>query len=324
VQIRSQEPTINLELINQDEEVVRTLVPTVKTNYVNVENEFAIEVIDNGSNQSRIYFAAFDEIPIDLVAGESNVEIVNSGEPTLDGSYLVFDIQLEASTNRQYIVINKEYTYGGNTITFATGIFRISVVDFNIYESIVDFTTVSEGLYYLKTYLQGFESDTAHWSEPIRVKNAFKDTLKINYSNFDNAYDIDYTTGIVNTIRPECIMFKRLPAVDNTVIRNTDNSIQILRSKPRRKFEIQFVMLPPYLMEKLAMALSHDVVTINGVEFVCEEGLGEPEYLDRFGLGSATAIVEQKNWFNNFNTNDLGGLESDQDLIIANDGFIKR
>lgn len=323
IQVRSEKETINIDLINENEEIVKTVVPILKSQYVNQELEYRISITNNGAGQSRIYFNGFQTIPIKLIPGESSIKVENANTFGLNGNYLVISIEFDALQNSEYLVINKTYV-STIDLNFADGIVKFSAVDFNIYSGVIDFNTVDEGVYYLKAYLVGFEEDTAYYSEPVEVAESFFNSIKLESSNFDNAYDIDYTTQFSSLIRPDCVMFKRVPATDNTSIRNTDNSQQILRARPQRKFEIQFIMLPPYLYEKLSVFLSQDVVKIQGVEFTCVEGLSEPEYIERFGLANCTAIVEQVNWFGTFNSDDLGGLEGDEGLIIANDGFIKR
>ena len=323
VQYKSETSTIKTELVDEDDNVVNSFDSIEVNNLLSVSNFFSVSIQNNGAGQSRIYLSGFDTIPVIIDQGNTILEIINAELSAFNGTYTVQAVQVDPIINQEYLVIDKNYDVNLSQVIAEAGIIE-STAEFNIYEATIDFNTVNEGNYYVKAYLDGFETETGFVSEPIRVQGSFKDTLKLNYSNFDNAFDIDYTSGIIHTIRPECIMFKRIPASNNTTIRNTDNSVKLLRAKPQRKFEIQFVMLPPYLLEKLAVALSHDVVTINGVEFICEEGLGEPEYIDRFGLASATAIVEQVGWFNLQNSDDIGGLETDGGLIVANDGFIKR
>ena len=323
VQARSNVDSITLALFDDEQNEIQQIPFVKKADFFSKKLDFSVQIVSNGGVQSRIYFPAFQVIPFQVIEGETVIEIINSLETTLNGSYVVISESTDLVTNAQYLVINREYVSASPLIT-ATLLVDSSVVPFDIYEASIDFSVINEGVYYIEAYRVDFKEETLYYSEPFEVKESYNNVLKINYSNFDNAFDLDYTTGLVNLIRPECILFKRVPATENVSLRNTDNTVNILSAKPQRKFEVQFIMLPPYLYEKLAIALSHDVLVINGVEFTCEEGLNEPDYIDRFGLANATAIVEQKKWFSDFNGDDIGGLESDSNLIVANKGFIER
>lgn len=319
VQLRSNRNGNIIELINEDGEIVDTYTFTLINQYVSLLEQYSVRLQDHGDSKTRIYFIGESSIPLALSSGDT-VEIVNNAEG-FNGSYSILSIELDAVTSSQYLVINKLYN-GAAASSNAEANFAVNTLDFNIYETVIDFSLVDTGYYYMKAYVPG--EDVEYYSEPISVKVNHKKTHLIEFTNVDNAFDIDYSNNITHKVRVESLFYKRNPSVEKDTIRNTDNRLNTLSAKPQRKITFEAYNIPPYLVEKLAIATAHDVFKIQGVEFVAEEGTEEPEYKEGYGLASIRAIVEQKQWFSTYNGNDLGGIGIDQGFIIANEGYIKR
>lgn len=327
MQVKSNYNTHAARLVDYDDDqnVIDTYDVILKKNLTLIETQYSIRIENNTNSQSRVYFVGSLSIPVPIEIGAA-FEIVNNADG-FNGTYEVIDIKTDSLTGAQYLVINKQYLLGVAS-TLGDGIFLSTLLKYNIFEFPVDFAGIPIGRYNLILEAIGNDGTTVLrtlLSEPIEVSTRHKNTLYIEYANRDNAFDIDYQTGIINKIRVEARNFKRIPASEQETIRNTDGELRKLLAKPQRKFLIEFFQLPPYLHEKLSVIFNHDIVRINGVQFQTDEAYGEPQYLVRYKLSNSTIVVEQSEWFTTYNNTDVGGVDGqDAGLIIGNEGFILR
>jgi hypothetical protein len=160
-------------------------------------------------------------------------------------------------------------------------------------------------------------------SEPINLQVDHPGTNLFEFRNYDNAFDMTWTTGIVCRRRLESTFFKRIPGGVRETIRNTDESLHKLSARKRRIFLVEFWLLPPYLHELASVMFDCDLVKINGVEYQTEEGLSEPKYITRYPLCNSEIRVEQVYWFRNNNSDDIGSVNEEGGFLIVNGGFLK-
>lgn len=325
IQIRSTTDQITAELLDENEVVQYTFIPELKRNLINVPTTFDVNINTNhdvesgvGEFQSRVYFVGMEEIP--LIVGD--IFQIQDSLFGFEGTYELVDIGFDSLRNQEYAVINLTYTESSEDT--ATLFISENLVPFDIYEVIFDFGSVAFGNYFAKI-TGGVESgDIVYISEGISVKSNHKKTLYLTATNTDNAYDIDYTTGITHIMRIDAQMVERLGGADRETLRNTNNSLQLLRSKPKRRLRMKTIGLPPYLHEKLSVMLEHDTLKIQGVQFRTEEGYQEPTYFIRSYFANGEVILEQIDWLNNsYNSDDLRGIDESDDLLIINESFLK-
>lgn len=307
-----------------DSSEVTTIPVDLEVQSLQIQQTENIRIQDHGGGKSRVYFTVGGALPIPLTTGEV-FEIVNNADG-FNGLYEILNIFEDTTIQSQYLVINKTYSIGAPS-SLAEGIFISNNLEYNTYEFSVDLSGQANGYYCLTIEALdqvGGVVKREFTSEPISLEVEHKNTLYIEYANRDNAFDINYQTGISHKIRVEARNFKRIPASTQETIRNTDGQLKKLLAKPQRKFLIEFFQIPPYLHEKLSVIFNHDTIRINGIQFQTDEGYGEPQYLVRYSLSNASIVVEQSEWFKTYNNGDVGGVDGQQGLIIANEGYILR
>lgn len=322
IQFRSNLDLHECKLMDFEGNEIDSYIPQLVINNINQTEDFNIRIQNNGSGQSRVYFIGESSIPLPVESGQS-FEIFNNGD-SFNGIYNIISIETDVVLGQQYLLINMNYIIGAPS-SIALARFVNEVINFNIWEFVVSFLTISRGCYYMS--IRAFNDsgfDQIAESEPIHLESSHKKTHKIEFTNIDNAFDIDYQNNIAHSVRVESFFFQRLPSGDSDTLRNTNGSLGLLSSKPQRKVNLQFFNLPPYLHELLFLAFKHDVITVDGVSVKAEESLSEPEYRDRYALANSSIIVEQSEWFGTYNGDDLGGISIEGGFVLANNGFIKR
>lgn len=302
--------------------LVSSYSPVLKEQNTDNEVEEGVFITNHTTpGQSRVYFNV-GGLPVPVTVGQ-NVEIFNNADG-FDGNYAIIAIENDVLLGSQYLVINALYSIPAPTSP-ADARFIVNSQPFNVYEFIInDLGTKADGQYYF--LIKGTASSTPReWtSEPIKLAVEHEGTNLFEYRNFDNAFDMTYTTGITNRIRVESTFFKRMPESEDNDYRNGDQSLVKLSAKRRRRFLLQVWHLPPYMHEKMSVMLGHDLIRINGVRHQCNEKYEDPKYITRYPLSNSQVIVEQFGWFDKYNSNDIGPVDgAGDDLIIANEGFIK-
>lgn len=326
IQFRSSYSDISISLQRSVDDVqVATYTATRIVEGLNNEQSFDVRMQDNGSSSTRVYFVGFSAPPVVVNVGDT-FALFNTSN-SIDNNYEVVNVLLDSTNNQQYLVINANY---GSTNSSETGEaqFTTTLLPFDIYEFQVDFSAIPIELYKIVITVRN-PSQTRTFtatSEPIRVAVTQPNTLFLQWSNRDNAFDIDYSNNIVHQIRVEGVFFQRLPNAERQGIREIAGDYQLLFAKPRRRVRAEFLRIPPYMQEKLAVIFLNDSVRLNGILVNSESGLEEPIYTVRFGLSNSTIIVEQLDWFNNYNTDDPGGVDLPQTAFILRDtnAFIRR
>lgn len=302
---------------------VKQYYPTLKEQNIGRQETYDITITNNGGTQSRVTFNVGD-IPLPIEIG-MDFQIQNNADG-FDGVYTIVEIQTDELLGTQYIVINKEYTIGTPS-TNAEGVFVTDLVEFNVFEFLVNnLIDLSDGEYYFEIIASSDEATIQYESEPFQLAVEHEDTNLIEYRNFDNAFDMTWTTGIVCKIRVPSTFFKRLPGGIRETSRNSDESLQKLMAKKHRVVLFEFWDIPPYLVEKLSVLFDCDSILINGVAYQTDEGLSEPKYKEYgYRLANCSINVEQVEWFQKGNSDDLGNVDIDPGgHIVVNGGFLLR
>lgn len=301
--------------------LVRNYLPEVKEQNTNQAQEFGITIVNHGSMQSRVYFNV-GGIPVPVGVGDS-FQIFNNGDG-FNGGYLIVSIQNDPILGQQYIVINKEYTL---LVPSSSGEARFIIDNqiFNVLEFLVnDLNTVANGKYYFKVIGTGSATPRTWVSEPINLSVEHEETNLLVYRNFDNAFDMTWTTGITCSVRIESTLFKRLPDGEDESYTNCDLSLVKLSAKRIRRLLFEIWDMPPYMHERLAVIFGMDFFTINGVRYQTKEKYEDPKYRTRYPLSNSQIIIETYGWFDKYNSDDIGPVDGNNTgLIIGNGGFIK-
>lgn len=305
-----------LELINKTTgETVTTYPLTLKQENLGVANDYAIRIQnDTTPGKSRVYSQTSNIVLLTQLNVGDIFEIVNNLDG-FNGAYAVVDI------GDDYYVITKNYAIVP-AYSNGTGRFISSSQDYNVYEAVIDLLAVANGKYYFK--LTGISDNTKSIvSEPIDVRVTHPATVGISYRNIDNSFGTIWTTGFTGFIRVPASFFKRLPGGERSIIRSADFKLVKINAKKKRIIALEIFYVTPYIIELLSLVFDCDYFAIDGVEFQAEEGIGEPEYTDRFYLANVVTNVEQVNWVSGYNGNDVGTI-SDGGFLKTEQGFLKR
>lgn len=109
----------------------------------------------------------------------------------------------------------------------------------------------------------------SYMSEPMMAAASWENHVVIRYTNYDVAFELDYANdpGIEHMIRVPGRLYSYKPEGEIEVysnqgfltkIREVVQRVQVLETEP----------IPRWLCEKVNIALAHDWVLVNGVEFV--------------------------------------------------------
>lgn len=318
LQVLNNFTTLVMEVRNyRTDAVVDTITTEVKEQNTGDSEFYSAYLKNNTNGQTRIYFNQ-ETIPVAVSTGDM-VTIANSG--ISDGTFAIVGIHQDIKLGAPYIVINKPYT-GTDLTTSADVRLSVDVLEYDVVEGIIDWSLYPAGTYYVQVTGTHAEAGTrTYTSEPVLLKDSHPGTLLIEYRNYDNAFDVTYTTGITHRIRVEAEIRKRVAGGNDEVHREPENKLTRLRGTVKRTVRLETRQLPPYIHERLAVVFRHDYIAINGVEYQSEEGYGEPEYTNS-AYANATTVIEQVEWFKGHNDHDLGSINQ-APLLIQNGGFLK-
>jgi hypothetical protein len=100
-------------------------------------------------------------------------------------------------------------------------------------------------------------------------------------SSGQQTFGIDYSNSLVNTAMVQA-EFYRVRFEDPDYVQDNDSLGQtfVQSSRPEKIKLLKTNWLPPYMLEKLMMALKHDTVTINGVQYALTDSEVNPNYAD--------------------------------------------
>lgn len=301
--------------------VVKSFPVVLKEQNIGAKENFDITIRAHTTpGQSRVYFNE-GVFPIPLAVTDP-FEILNNLDG-FDGNYTIVQILTDATLGYDYIVINKNYAIVAAQ-TSATGRFLSSTADFNVFEFLFSVLDVSDGQYFVR--FRAFDDDDNEKiavSEPLDLRVTQPNTNLIVYRNFDNAFGLTWTTGIICRIRVESVFFKRNPGGERTVTRNSTFDLVKVSAKKTRGILFEVFQLPPYLHEKLSVIFDCDFKAIQGVEVEAAEGYGEPLYITRYPLANSSIKLEAKGWFDKYNSTDLGSAAEQGFLLLDETGFLK-
>jgi hypothetical protein len=271
------------------------------------------------AGRTRVYFNE-EALPLPFRPGQ---RVTLSGTGTsLDGTYPIRDVLEDAAAAVPYLVLPVAFSGtvrldGSLTTTYA-------VQAFDTYQFVVDFSSIPQGCYDSRIYAIDTEFGTAEaFSEPIDVAPVHRNTVLIAYRNNDNAFNLNYSAGLVNRLRVTGRFFERQTATEKTVLRNDDSRLVLLKASAYRRVELETLLLPSWLHEQLAVALCHDFVRVD-TERVTLDGDYTHEPVQRYTLARGTAVLELQSFLGAGNRDDLGDVDGGPFLIAKNSFLLAR
>jgi len=179
------------------------------------------------------------------------------------------DILIQYATD-QTPVTAKVYDLEDNEVSDVTTDITLILTStsFNYYN--LNFNVAAEGFYYLK---MDFGSSTeVYQSEYFQIDGYETDNIvKIEYNTSEND-GIIYDNSETFVIRIEGRLVDYKPGQEKEVYTNYNESLVNLNSFPIRTFALTYGPVPRYMVEKLNLALSHQVFKANDVEYQSKDG----------------------------------------------------
>jgi len=317
LQFRSSYTYNTLKIYNEANTLVATIAATKLTDYLNksdVRNN--VLFADAGAGKTQVFFNAglpdFFEAGIDITVTE------NAG---LNGDYVVEDILPGTGEAEGFTVLIIDKPWPGGTVLQATVSTVYEFAPYEIFEVTAAWELYPAGNYYL--VLEGTDVQFSNYtatSEPITTSETLPDDyLKLEYYNFEEAFKVDYTTGIKHIIHVEGFLDYPAPGGKRVVHEDSQNRLRKLMENVTRNPTIYVAALPHYLLEKLPLAFAHDRFLIDDVEYQTEEDF-EAEYFECDPLGNGSCKLRQVEFLSE-NSDDQGDVD---EVVLEINGTLLR
>lgn len=247
-----------------DDSLKATLTPVKKSSYLSQSEALSAQFSDYGANQTQVYFPSTG-MPSFFQIG---MDITISGQASLNGSYDIKDIAVgtgEAIGNT-VLLIDKIYTSGTDPLA-GTVTVSYNIEDFDIWEVPIDMLALTAGQYYL--VIAGTDEQLEAMSgrsEPFEVLADVSDLVELVYKNYENAFLLEYDAGLTNLLRLEGEMVWGKPGGEREEMEDSRRRLINLRENATRNPQFYVEAIPPYLAEKIRIAMAHDYFTVDGVE----------------------------------------------------------
>jgi hypothetical protein len=158
--------------------------------------------------------------------------------------------------------------------------------------------------YYLKITTDSTFDVQVYQSEPVMCAAAWANHIKIEYTNLDTAFELDYANLTINhMIRVPGRLYGYKPEGEIDVYSN-QGVLTKIREVVERVQILEIEPVPRYLAEKINIALAHDQVLINGKEFV-KKSLPSVSRFSKTNMMTVTAEVSQS-YVSGLNSDDEG------------------
>lgn len=282
-----------------------TLIAVKKTAYLNKSEALSANFSNYGSGKTQVWFpnglASFFEI------GQL---ITVSGVTSLNGSYTCQDIAAGTGTalGNIALIITANYTSGTDPLT-GTVTVVYDIEDFDIWEISMDWSTLAAGRYYIKwTGTDDQFSTYTAQSEPVETLADVSELILIRYSNADNGFKIDSSTGIQHLLRVEGELLPSDPGGQSEVMEDSRRRVVKLREYVARINEFAAYDQPFYVLEKLRVAMAHDTIIVNDKEYQPTDQM-RIEYPSEMELVGIARVKLRDNNFLAENSDDAGDVD---------------
>ncbi|GAA4393626.1 hypothetical protein [Hymenobacter koreensis] len=276
---------------------------------------------DTSASQARLYFA-YATLPYPFVVGQ-RLGLGGTGT-ALDGEYPVVAVREDVAAGAPYVLLNAPYAQATTQQRLDASVtLTYDLQRFDTYEVTLSFGAVANGCYVATIAATDPELGTARAvSEPLDVQPSHPDSVEITWRNFDNAYALNYTAGLVNRVRVTGRFQDWDVDGEDETLDESNGRTLLLRSTAKRVLQLDVFALPNYVHEKLGLAFKHDLVTVDGLEVV-KNGKYERTPVERYPLWNGRVLLWQAEWLGAGNSDDLGNINQGQGFIIVNGGFLR-
>ncbi|MBG8553081.1 hypothetical protein [Hymenobacter guriensis] len=274
---------------------------------------------DTAAGKVRVYFNS-DSLPLPFEIGN---EVIIAGAGSLNGTKQVQSVLEDPASAAPYLLLSGVYPTGAQRIDCLLSM-DYAAQSFDTWQVVVPFSSVAPGCYYLRLSATDADFLTAEaLSDSIDVRYQHQDTVLVAYRNFDNAFGLNYTAGIINRLRVKGRLVPLAPTSEKDVLRQSNDTLELLSARVRRQLRLDTFLLPAWLHEKLVLALNHDFKTLNGQRVSLTEDYATTA-VDRYLLSNGSVTVEPYEGLGAGNADDLGDVDSGEgEFLLADNNFLR-
>lgn len=177
----------------------------------------------------------------------------------------------------------------------------VTATGYKIYQTLFDVTDVeTDDVYFLYQHVGILLLQWKFISEPIHLKDKWKNTVKISYKNSFNKLDVAWTTGIVMNFRVEGAILDFNPDRERTAYVDQPGNVVTLEGVPSRGFRFGIAEptgVAPYIVDLLNRIFCLDYILIENKQY--DSAVGAKWEVKRITgyplMGAAIDIVPSKN-----------------------------
>jgi len=260
-------------VINEDIGAETDIPVLKKSNYMGVKDSRDAIKVDLGNNKTGIYFESGQTYDYDTGVPTGNYAL-NGALPywaTFGTSFMIDNAWFQVSEiyyddvyGADIIVL--EVPYGGAPVSIIVSTIY-NIFNYEIYEFTIDMVNfINEDIRVRIDNEDSLFTDLQHLSEVISVKVRHAGTLDISYKNLTNN-DVYYATGISHRIRQ---LFTKVGGLvdGESEMQRTDTTTRLSKVDLYESDEFTFEPVTKEIMRKIVMALSHEIVSIDSVQYV--------------------------------------------------------
>lgn len=238
-------------------------------------------------------------------------------------SYIIQSIGFDENRNAEVLIFNGIAPIIADVVTVEC---VYNLQDYEVYEFDVNMSNYINKDF--KVYIHNTDpnfDDFTYESEVISVSEDLKSYLEIRYYNSTNT-NVLYSTGIKHLLR---LPYNTIKANDSDTNEsyNSDTNTHLLDSKVYEITDFEFMPFPLELYRKLKIALSMDIIYIDGVGYTKNSEFNK-ENLGETNLYKLTASMIKNGFVYNSNIEGSEFIEIDNNVNITGlisveqDGYI--
>lgn len=307
-------------------------IPVVKmSNNIGIKDKLDAIKYNLGNGKTGIYFLSGNRYDY-ITNTVTEPYLLNGSLPewAVIGNYIqlglawfvIEEIVYDDAKNADVLVISNIYT-GIDISIIAACIYNRE--NYEIYEFTIDMAQYIDQ--YFRVELKNIDphfNTITHLSEEIWCKVKHEKVLEISYRNSTNT-DVFYATGITNLIRVPYYLIKG-KVDEESETHKTDTTAILLNADMYEVDDFVFEPVTKEIWRKLMHALSHEIVTINGVGYVKNGNFNTEGPLEESNLYLLTATMMKTGIV--YNSRNSGSIDLNNEtvevpgLIATEGGFV--
>ena len=165
-------------------------------------------------------------------------------------------------------------------------------------------------LFVTETFITVVQGGTTYKSEPfigdseVNTEVTEGERLILEYYNQDNAFQIDFSTGITYTLYLESTLKTYNPGGEKTTYDN-QSELTILKATAQRTLELKTIEIPRYLAEIIDLISKVDNLVVNGKAYIADSDSIDVEEVEGSNLVTTSVVLTDKEYLG-VNSHDTG------------------